>query len=387
MDRIYLDHNATTRPDPAVREEMLACLDDVFGNPSSLHWFGQEARRIVDRSRKRVSKLIGAAPHEIIFTSGGTESNNQAVCGIAEHFGDQKRHIITTAIEHQALLHPCSYMEQRGFEVTYLPVDENGLLDPQEVGRSLREDTALVSVMMANNDVGTIQPLAEVSAMAKARGVLVHTDAVQAVGKIPVNVEALGVDLLSFSGHKLYGPKGIGALYVRQGTPLQPILYGGHQERRLRAGTENVPAIAGFGKACELATERVEQRDELIRSLRDRFESLVLERIDEVRINGHNLHRLPNTSNLSFAGVDGEMLAINLDLAGIAVSTGAACSSADHEPSHVLVAMGRTAEEALSSVRFSFGLANISDDVSYIVDALEHAVAGVRQFKIGTSAT
>ncbi len=278
MRRIYLDHNATTRPDSAVREEMLSCLNDVFGNPSSVHSFGQEARRILDRARKRVAKLIGATADEILFTRGGTESNNHAVCGMAESLGDRKRHIVTTAIEHQALLHPCNHLERRGFEITYLHVDENGLVDAQDVSRALRDDTALASVMLANNDVGSIQPLAEISRIAKARGVLVHTDAVQAVGKIPVNVKDLSVDLLSFSGHKIYGPKGIGALCVRRGTPLGPILYGGHQERLLRAGTENVPAIAGFGKACELPAMRLDHPDQPIRSLRDHLKARPLSR-------------------------------------------------------------------------------------------------------------
>ncbi len=380
-DRIYLDHNATTRLDPAVRAEMLSCLDDVFGNPSSLHSFGQEARRVVDRARKSVAKLIGAAADEVIFTSGGTESNNQAVCGIAESLGDRKRHIITTGIEHHALLHPCDHLHRRGFEITHLAVDENGLVDPQDVSSALRDDTALVSVMLANNDVGTTQPLADIARIAKARGVLVHTDAVQAVGKMPVNVQDLSVDLLSFSAHKLYGPKGIGVLYARRGTPLEPILYGGHQERLLRAGTENVPAIAGFGKACELAATRLDHYDQLIRTLRDRFESSVVEQIPGVRINGHRTLRLPNTSNLSFAGIDGEMLAINLDLVGMAVSTGAACSSADQEPSHVLLAMGRSAEEALSSVRFSFGLENTSDDAEQVVGLLSDTVNRLRMNK------
>ncbi len=381
MKRIYLDHNATTRPDSAVREEMLSCLDNVFGNPSSLHFFGQEAQRVVDRARKRVAKLIGSAADEIIFTSGGTESNNQAVCGIAESLGDRKRHIVTTAIEHQALLNPCEYLQKRGFEVTYLPVDENGLVDAQDVSRALRDDTALVSVMLANNDVGTIQPLAEIARIAKARNVLVHTDAVQAVGKIAVDVKDPSVDMLSFSGHKLYGPKGIGALYVRRGTPLEPIIFGGHQERLLRAGTENVPAIAGFGKACELAATRQDHQDQMIRGFRDQFESSVLEQIPNVRVNGHPAFRLSNTSNLSFAGIEGEMLAINLDLVGIAVSTGAACSSADQEPSHVLLAMGRTAEEAMSSVRFSFGLENASDDVDHVVELLRDIVEQLRTNK------
>ncbi len=385
MNRIYLDHNATTRPDPAVREEILCCLDEVFGNPSSLHSFGQEASRVVDRSRKLTARLIGASPDEIVFTSGGTESNNVAVCGIAEALRDRKRHIITSAIEHQALLNPCNHLKQCGFEVTYLPVDENGLLNPQEVARAVREDTALLSIMMANNDVGTIQPLAEVSGLARAKGVLVHTDAVQAVGKIPVDVTTLGVDLLSFTGHKLYGPKGIGALYVRRGTPLQPIIYGGHQERGLRPGTENVPAIAGFGKACELAAIRLDRYGQLIGGLRDRFERAILEHIDGARINGHPTLRLSNTSNVSFGGVDGEMLAINLDLLGVAVSTGAACSSADREPSHVLSAMGRTPEEALTSVRFSFGLENTTDEVDQVVDLLGQTVGRLRIEQTGTS--
>lgn len=376
--RIYLDHNATTRLHQAVLDEMLSSLD-VFGNPSSVHSYGQEARRLVDLARRRVAKLIGATPNEIIFTSGGTEACNLAIRGIADASDVRRRHIIATSVEHQAVLNTCRFLEERGFRITYLPVDSNGVLDPLDVERDINEDSSLITIMLANNEVGTIQPIAEVAAIAKAKGIRVHTDAVQAVGKIPVNVKNLDIDLLSISAHKLGGPKGIGALYIRQGISLTPLFLGGHQERGLRAGTENVPGIVGFGKACNLTMAHQDEWRETVRVLRDRFERDVLSQIPETQINGHPTQRISNTSNLSFPGVNGDYLAMNLDLAGIAVSTGAACSATDNEPSHVLLAMGKNAEEARNSIRFSFGIDNTPEEADRAVELLRHIVGQLRR--------
>ncbi len=378
MNLIYLDHNATTPLDPVVREEMAACLNGAFGNPSSIHIFGQQARRVIDRARARVARLIGAQPEEIIFTSGGTEANNLAILGAVAALQHPRPHVVTTAIEHQAILNPCRRIEQTGGALTLLPVDEQGLVNPASVSSSLRDDTVIASIMLANNDIGTVQPVAALSAEIRARGVVLHSDAVQTVGKIPVDVNALGVDMLSFSGHKLHGPQGIGALYVRAGTKLSPLLFGGHQERELRPGTENVVAIAGFGKACELAAARLADDATRLQELRSWFEAAIVDRVCGAAVNGSKAPRLPNTSNISFDGLDGEMLTINLDLLGLAVSVGAACSTANHEPSHVLMAMGRTPAQARSSVRFSLGRDNSHEDVARAVDLVARAVKTMR---------
>ncbi|NMC72144.1 MAG: cysteine desulfurase [Myxococcales bacterium] len=378
MNAVYLDHNATTPLDPAVRDEMLPWLDPRPANPSSLHAFGQHARRAVDQARVRVARLIGARPDEIIFTSGGTEADNLAILGAAASNQSPTR-LVTTAIEHQAVLNPGLHIRRLGGSLTLAPVDAEGRLDPDTLLSSLPGDTTLVSVMLANNDVGTIQPVAALAEPLHRRGVLLHTDAVQAAGKIPIDVEQLGVDLLSLSGHKLHGPQGSGALYVRRNTRLSPILFGGHQERTIRPGTENVAAIAGFGKACELARERLDADAAHMLALRTRFEQAILERIPGVTINGRGAPRLPNTTNLSFEGLDGELLVLNLDLLGIAASTGAACSSADREPSHVLLAMGRTPAQARSSVRFSFGRDNRDEDVPRAVESVVRAVQRMRE--------
>lgn len=378
MTLIYFDHNATTPLDPEVRAEMEACHARIFGNPSSIHSAGQEARQVIERARMHVARLIGAQPAEVIFTSGGTEANNLAIFGAAAATKPERLHVLTTAIEHQAVLNPCRRLEQAGHPLTLLPVDHEGRLDPELVAKALREDTAIISVMLANNDTGVIQPVAEVAAAARALGVIAHTDAVQAVGKMPVNVNALSVDLLTFSAHKMHGPKGAGALYIRKGRKLSPLVFGGHQERGLRPGTENVPAIAGFGKACELASSRLEESSARLSALRSAFETAILQRVSGTDVNGHGALRLPNTSNISFEGLDGELLAINLDLLGLAVSTGAACSSADPEPSHVLLAMGRSPDEARSSVRFSIGRGTSADEVRRAVDLVCQAVASMR---------
>ncbi len=375
---IYLDHNATTPLDPEVRAELEACLDGIPGNPSSLHAAGQQARRVIDLARTRVARLIGAQPEEIIFTSGGTEANNLAILGAAAAAGPRRR-LVTTAIEHQSVLNPCLHLERSGCSVSRLPVDREGQVDPAAAGAAVREETALVSVMLANNDTGVIQPVAAIAAAVRERGeALVHSDAVQAAGKLPLMVAALGVDLLSFSGHKLHGPQGVGALYVRRGIRLAPLIFGGHQERGLRPGTENVAAIAGFGKACELAAERLEADAARLERLRNHFEAALLEQVPGAEVNGRGAPRLPNTSNLGFAGLDNEALAINLDLLGVAVSTGAACSSLDREPSHVLLAMGRSPAEARSSLRFSFGRSTTEAELARAVELVGRAVESLR---------
>jgi cysteine desulfurase len=373
---IYLDHNATTPLDPEVRVEMDRCLDGSLGNPSSLHSAGQAARRLIDRARERVARLIGAQPDEILFCSGGTEANNLAIAGT---LGARPAHLITTAVEHQAVLNPCRHLEQSGAALTVLPVDGEGLLDPAAVGSALRPATRLVSVMLANNDVGTLQPVAAVATQTRARGVLLHSDAAQAAGKIRIDVAALGVDLLSIAGHKLHGPQGSGALYVRRGTRLDPLLFGGHQERGLRPGTESVAAITGLGKACELAAARLAEDARRLAALRNAFEEGVLARIAGAAVNSSHAPRLPNTSSVSFEGLDGEALAINLDLLEVAVSTGAACSTATREPSHVLLAMGRTPEQARSSIRVSFGRGNTAEQAARAVDRVEQAVQLMRR--------
>lgn len=378
MKRIYLDHNATTPLHNGVLEEMLPALAGKFGNPSSIHSFGQEARRAIDRARQRVADFIGAEPSEVVFTSGGTEASNHAIRGVVESHFPQRTDVVTDMIEHPAVLETCKAMEQRGTKVTALPVDGHGCVSPEKVAAAITEKTCLVSVMLANNDVGTIQPVEEIAELARERGVLMHTDAVQAPGKIPVDARRLGVDLLSISGHKFNGPKGSGALYVRQSTKLGPLLVGGAHERNRRAGTENVAAIVGFGKACEIAgcgSQRVAQT----RALRDRLERGILDNIDAVKINGHPKKRLPNTSNVSFEGVRADSLLMNLDLEGIAVSAGSACASGANEPSHVLTAMGLSRAETASSLRFSLGDGNTAEQVDRTVEVLIELVARLRK--------
>jgi len=374
MNRIYLDHNATTQPDPAVLAEMIPCLEGVYGNPSSTHGFGQEARRVVDLARQRVASLIGAVPEEIVFTSGGTESNNHALRGTAESLGKRSRHVVTTAIEHQAVLEPCRRLEQTGYRVTYVAPDRDGRVWPEAVGAAMTEETILVSVMLANNEVGTIQPLREIADVAHRRGAWVHTDAVQAVGKIPVSVNDLHVDLLSFSAHKFHGPKGIGALYRREGRQPAPFILGGSHERQQRAGTENVPGIAGFGKACELAGQRLAETSERVRALSNRLARGIVERMPGARIYGHPTDRLPNTVSAGFAGINGEHLAMSLDIQGIAVATAAACSSSSKTPSHVLLAMGCTPEEATGAIRISLGIGNTEAQIDRTIAVLAETV-------------
>ena len=379
MRRVYLDHNATTPLNPDALEEMLPYLRDTFGNPSSIHWFGQEARRAVDRARQQVADLIGVDPDEIVFTSGGTEADNHAIRGIAGRSAGGGGHIVTSSVEHHAVLNTCRHLERNGFRVTYLPVDENGLVDPAVAESAITKDTILVTVMLANNDVGTIQPVRDIARIAGERGVPVHTDAVQVIGKMPVDARGPGVDLMSLSSHKICGPKGVGALYIRRGIAIDPLIFGGHHEMRRRAGTENVPAIVGFGKACEIAGEELERVPPKIAALRDRLQQGIEERIENVQLNGHPDLRLPNTLNVSFSFVDGESLLMNLDLMGVAVSTGSACTSGSVDPSHVLTAMGRNPEQAQGSLRFSLGRGNTAEDVDFTLDALVDVVRRLRE--------
>jgi len=378
MRRIYLDHAATTPTRPEVVKAMLPHFTEAFGNPSSIYSYGQEAKEAVEQARTRVAELIGARSEEIVFTSGGTEADNCALKGAAyanEHKGN---HIITTSIEHPAVLEACKFLEKRGFRITCLPVDKHGLVDPDDVRRAITKKTILVSAMHANNEVGTIEPLEQVGEVTFEAGVDFHTDAVQAVGHIPVNVDKLKVDLLSISAHKFYGPKGVGALYVRKGTRLVSLLQGGEQERRHRAGTENVPAIVGLGKAVELAAREMDNERERLADLRDKLIKGLMERIDYIRLNGHPKNRLPNNVNVSVDFVEGESMLLNLDSEGICASTGSACSSANLEPSHVLLALGLSPEQAHGSLRFTLGRENSEADVERVLDVLPAIVAKLR---------
>jgi cysteine desulfurase len=375
-DRIYLDHNATTPLRTEVLDAMLPYLGAVFGNPSSIHGYGQEARRAVDKARQQVADLIGARPAEIVFTSGGTEADNLALRGRVS--GAERPHVVTSAVEHPAVLNTCQDLERHGVEVAYLPVDASGRVAPSALEAALRPSTCLVSVMLANNDVGTLQPIEALAQITAQRGLPLHTDAVQAAGKLPLNVDRLGVDLLSLSSHKIYGPKGSGALYVRQGTHLKPQLTGGEHERGLRAGTENVAAIVGFGEACALAGAELKREAAQLTALRDRLQAGILARIEGAGVNSLEAPRLPNTLNVGIRGLEGEDLLMNLDLLGIAASTGSACSSGTVEPSHVLIAMGLTRVQAASALRFSLGRDNTEQDVDRTLAKLEQVVAALR---------
>ena len=375
---LYADYNATTPVDPEVRAAMAEAWDGGFGNPSSIHRAGQEARRLVERARAQVAALISAAPDEIVLCSGGTEADNLAVLGAVAAEATGRSAVVTSSIEHHAVLEPCAHLQRQGHAVTFLGVDREGRLDRAGLEAALGPGVGLVSVMLANNDTGVIQPVAEVARAAAASGALLHTDAVQAAGKLAIDVGKLPVALLSLSAHKLYGPPGAGALYVRRGVALAPLLFGGRQERALRPGTENVPAIVGFGKACELARARLEADSRHVQALRDRFETRILECIPGVQVNGGGAPRLPNTSNLAFAGLDGEALVINLDLLGLAASRGAACSAAEQKPSHVLLAMGQSVAEARSAVRFSFGRGTTAAEIDRAVALVGQAADRVR---------
>ncbi|HVG22348.1 MAG TPA: cysteine desulfurase NifS [Blastocatellia bacterium] len=383
--KVYLDNSATTAAAGEVVEAMLPYFSEEMGNAQSVHSFGQRARAAVERARREVAALVNAAPNEVTFVGGGTEADNFAIRGVAESHRESGNHIITTVIEHPAVLATCGALERAGFRVTYLPVSAGGLVSADDVRGAIEEGTILVSIMHANNETGTAQPIEEVAgviAEARARGLKrlhFHTDAVQSVGKIPVDVKRLGVDLLSLSGHKFHGPKGVGALFIRKGTRITKLLYGGHHERDRRAGTENVPAIVGLGRAAELARVQLEQRASRMRELRDHLERQLKGRIPDLRVNGDPIRRVPNISNVSFQGVDGESLLIALDLKGVAVSTGSACASGSLEPSHVLKALGLAREEVRGSLRFSLSAYTTRDEIDYVIAALEETVGRLRR--------
>jgi len=381
MNRIYLDHNATTPVEPAVLDAMLPFFSSEFGNASSIHTFGQRARAAVETAREQVAALINARPQEIVFTSGGTESDNHAIFGVTQaHLPVRPgTHIGTTSIEHEAVLNTCQVLEKEGVAVTYLPVSRDGLIDLDGLRKAVRPETVLITVMHANNELGTIQPLEEIGRIAVEHDVYFHTDAVQTVGKIPVDVKALQLDLLSLSGHKLYAPKGIGAIFIKGGTRLRQLLYGGHHQRGYRPGTENVAGIVGLGKAAELARLSLAEDAARVSALRDKLEQGLLSRIADSRANATRAPRTPNTSNITFPGIEGEALIIALDLKGLACSTGAACSSGAVEPSHVLTAIGLPASEARASIRFSLGRHTTAAEIDTALEIVPAAVAQLRQ--------
>jgi len=388
LKKIYLDNSASTRVDDEVVNAMLPFLTEDFGNASSTHQFGQQAKQAIENARQQVALMLNASPTEITFLSGGTESDNLAIKGIVEAHREKahgKAHIITSQIEHPAVLASCAYLEQQGCRVTYLPVYREGIVRLEDVQSAFTDDTVLISVMHANNELGTIQPLKEIGALVKERReagqrhLHFHTDAVQSVGKIPVDVKELGVDLLTLTAHKIHGPKGIGALYIRKGVRLASQMHGGHHERDRRAGTESVPLIVGLGKACELARVHLAERMEHTRQLRDYLEEEVFKRVTDVSRNGDPLRRVPNIANLNFDFVEGEGLQISLDLKGVAVSTGSACSSGSHEPSHVLMAIGLPRDNGYGSLRFSFGQYNTREDVEYVLETLPAVIEKLRK--------
>ncbi len=379
MKRIYLDHSATTHVDTRVLEAMLPYFTEKFGNASSLHSFGQEAAEALAQSREQVAAALGAAPLEIFFTSGGTESDNMAIKGAAYMHSPQGRHIITSVIEHPAVLRTCEELEREGFEVTYVPVDGEGILDMQFLEDSIRDDTILISIMHANNEIGTIQPINEINELISGRKIILHTDAVQSVGKIPTDVNELGVDMLSISSHKLHGPKGVGALYVRSGVNIRPLVQGGGHERGLRPGTENIPGIVGFAKAMSIAKEQLKEDSMHMQHLRDSMIEKIRNKIAHVMLNGHEKKRLPNNVNMSFRHVEGESLLMLLDMNGVAVSTGSACSSTSQKASHVLTAIDLGVDYIHGSLRFTLGRENTMEEIDHVVNLLEEAVMKLRQ--------
>lgn len=376
MNQVYMDHSATTATDPAVIEAMLPYFSEKYGNPSSIYTIGRQARKAVEESRQKVANLIGAKKEEIIFTGSGTESDNLAIKGSVLKNREKGDHIITSSIEHHAVLHTCKYLEKNGFKVTYIPVSKEGIVNPEDVEKAITAKTILITIMHANNEIGTIQPIEEIGKIAKEKDIKFHTDAVQTAGKIPVNVDTLGVSMLSISAHKIYGPKGVGALYVRKGTSVEPQLHGGGHERNIRSSTENVPGIVGFGKACELAMEHLPEEAK-ISALRDSLISGVLT-IKDSYLNGHPTKRLPNNANFRFSYIEGESLILNLDMKGVAASTGSACSSTSLEPSHVLMAIGLRAEEAHGSLRLTLGRENTQEDIDYVISVLPDIVNKLR---------
>ncbi len=378
MKRIYMDNAATTRVTEPVFEAMRPYFCEIFGNPSSVHAFGREARKAVEQARRQVAAALGAQAGEIYFTGSGTEADNWALRGAAYAQKARGRHIITTQIEHHAVLHAAEQLEKEGFEVTYLPVDEDGVVSLEALEKALRPDTTLVSIMTANNEIGAIQPIREAAKLAKAHGALFHTDAVQAIGCVPIDVKADGIDLLSLSGHKFHAPKGVGALYIRSGVKLQRLIYGGAQEKTQRGGTENVASIVGMGKAIELAMESMESRNAYVSGLRDRLIEGILRRIPETRLNGHRTQRLSGNVNVSIRYIEGEALLLSLDMKGIAGSSGSACTSGSLDPSHVLLAIGLPHEIAHGSLRLSLSEENTAEEVDYTIDALVEIVERLR---------
>ncbi|MBI5874976.1 MAG: cysteine desulfurase NifS [Deltaproteobacteria bacterium] len=378
MKRIYLDNNATTPIHHEVLEEMLPYLRDEFGNPSSIHWAGRKPRKAIDDAREKTAKLLNCDVSEIIFTSCGSEGDNLAIKGIAESKRDKGNHIITTKVEHPAVLSTCKYLAKTGYDVTFLDVDSQGMLDLNQIKKAITSKTILITIMFANNETGVMFPIAEIGRITKERNIAFHTDAVHGAGKVPIDVKKMNIDLLTISGHKLYAPKGVGALYVKRGVRLVPVIHGGHQERNRRGGTENTAGIVALGKACEIAVRDMEAEIKQITALRDRLEKGLMEKISHVRRNGHPTQRIPNTLNLSFEYAEGESLLLNLDMKGIAASSGSACTSGTLEPSHVLVAMGVPLEASHSSVRFSLGRGNTAEDIDYVIEALPAMVERMR---------
>ncbi len=378
MKTIYLDHNATTPVHHEVLEDMLPYYKEFYGNASSIYSKGRECRAAVDKAREAVGNFLGTEAVDIVFTSGGTESDNFAIKGVAFQNRDKKDHIITTMIEHSAVLNTCKFLEKMGFKVTYLPVDKYGMVDPDDVQNAITEKTTLVSIMHANNEVGTIQPIGEIGKITKDKGVYFHTDAIQSIGKIRTNVEELNVDLLSMSAHKFYGPKGVGALYIRKGVKIMPYQHGGQHERRMRAGTENVPGIVGMGKAIELAGKNMEERGKRLKALAEYFYRGLTEKLDHIHFNGHPTNRIPGTLSLGFEFIEGEGLILNFDMKGICASTGSACTSGSLEPSHVLVAMGIDPVIAQGTIRFSLGDSNTSEEMDYCLEVIPPIVKRLR---------
>ncbi len=379
MRRIYLDHSATTPVDLEVAALMMTYYTEKYGNPSSVHGFGREAKQALEEARRQVAELLGATPKEITFTSGGTEADNLAILGTVEALQKKGKHLITSAIEHHAVLETFEFLEKKGFELTVIPVDSEGIVAVEDVRKAIRPDTILISVMHANNEVGSIQPIAEIGNLAKEHGVTFHVDAVQSFGKLPINVQEMNIDLMTVSSHKIYGPKGVGALYIRKGVRIVPLAHGGSQEKRRRSGTENTPGIIGFGKACELIGKQMDEEAELQRKLRDKLMNGILERIEHVKVNGPlGEKRLPNNVNVSIQFVEGESLLLSLDMLGIAASSGSACTSGSLDPSHVLLAMGLVHEIAHGSLRFSLGSQNTEEDIDYVLEQLPKIVERLR---------
>lgn len=379
MKRVYMDNAATTALRRDVLDAMMPYLTDIYGNPSSLHYFGQEAHKAVENARHQVASALNAEDNEIVFTGCGTEADNMALKGIAEKYQSKGKHIITSSVEHHAILHTCEYLEKHGFEVTYLPVDEYGMVKAEQVRDAIRSDTILVSIMFANNEVGTIMPIKEIGAVCREKGVFFHTDAVQAVGHVAIDVKAMNIDLLSLSAHKLHGPKGVGALYIRKGIVVPPLLHGGAQERRKRAGTENVAGIVGLGKAIEIACSDIEGTSKRMCYLRDKLINGIEASIPEVKLNGHRTERLPGNVNFSIKYIEGESILLMLDINGIAASSGSACTSGSLDPSHVLLAMGMPHETAHGSLRLTLGDDTTEDDIDYVLEALPEIVVKLRK--------